>query len=267
MHYRTILCSFFFLFVFTVISIDHSMAEEKPSPGKQVAQTLQLKLKSTPDKPEESFDISFWLYLPKNYQPDGKPVPLMLFLHGAGERGKDLAVVKKHGPPMLVDKGKEFPFIIVSPQRSMTQEEEKLPYKEWKKTPWRPERLTALLDTLEKNYNVDKSRVYLTGLSMGGYGTWNLASTHPKRFAAIAPICGGGDPKKMAVLKDLPIWTFHGDKDTTVKISETEAIIKAIKAAGGDPKFTVYKGVGHHSWIKAYENSKLFEWLLEHRKK
>ena len=113
-----------------------------------------------------------------------------------------------------------------------------------------------------QKYRADKRRVYLTGLSMGGFGTWAWAQYAPKRFAAVAPICGGGDVKQAAKLKKLPIWAFHGDKDTTVSVTQTEQMIAAVRDAGGEPRVTIYPGVGHNSWNKAYADPELFTWLL-----
>src|SRR5262249_37880875 len=151
------------------------------------------------------------LYLPDAYDSSKKEWPLLLFLHGAGESGDDLARVKRHGPPKLIEGGKAFPFIVVSPQSSGRG--------------WNADTLNALLDDLISKYRVDKDRVYLTGLSMGGFGTWSLAATHPEKFAAIAPICGGGRPEDASKIKDIPTWVFHGAKDTTVPIARSEAMV------------------------------------------
>ena len=197
--------------------------------------------------------MNYLLYLPKGYEGtnDGKKWPLILFLHGAGESGNDLEKVKLHGPPKLVA-SKDYPFIIVSPQSSGRG--------------WNPETLNALLDDLIAKYRVDPDRVYLTGMSMGGYGTWSLATAHPERFAAIAPVCGGGDPKQAAKLKTMPIWVFHGAKDTTVPLIRSEEMVKALKETGADPKFTTYPEAGHDSWTETYANPELYEWFLAHKR-
>ena len=134
---------------------------------------------------------------------------------------------------------------------------------------WRSqvETLNGLLDDVMAKYKVDKDRVYVTGLSMGGYGTWALAAAHPKRFAAIVPICGGGNPADAAKLKDLPIWVFHGAKDRAVPLARSEMMVKAIKKAGGNPKFTVYPEAGHDSWTESYDNPELYTWLLKQKRK
>jgi predicted peptidase len=118
-----------------------------------------------------------------------------------------------------------------------------------------------------RKYRIDKDRVYLTGLSMGGYGTWALAAAHPEKFAAIAPICGGGNPAEAAKLARLPIWVFHGAKDPTVPIERSKEMVEAIKAAGGDAKFTIYPEAGHDSWTETYNNPELYQWLLAQKRK
>jgi predicted peptidase len=176
----------------------------------------------------------------------------LFFLHGAGERGDDLDLVKVHGPPKLIEAGQSFPFIIVSPQ---------VPTDEW----WSPDIVKWITSYIIENYSVDTSRVYLTGLSMGGYGTWATAIKYPDIYAAIAPICGGGDPTKAESLKDIPIWVFHGDADPIVPISRSEEMYEALKPYE-NIEFTVYPGVEHDSWTETYENPKLYEWFLRHSK-
>jgi predicted peptidase len=199
---------------------------------------------------------NYLLYLPKDYGKEAdKKWPLILFLHGSGESGSDIEKVKMHGPPKLVAGGKEFPFVIVSPQSPASR------------VGWPVETLNILLDEILQKYSVDPDRVYLTGLSMGGFGTWAFASANPERFAAIAPICGGGDPFRARRLKDLPIWVFHGAKDPTVPIKMSEDMVEALKRAGADVKFTVYPDAGHDSWTATYDNPELYTWFLEHTRK
>jgi predicted peptidase len=124
--------------------------------------------------------------------------------------------------------------------------------------------LAALLDEIEANYKVDKKRIYVTGLSMGGYGTWALTAYQPNRFAAIAPICGGGEPFMTRLYSHVPTWAFHGDKDDVVPLARSESMIEGLKRANGNVKFTVYPGVGHDSWTETYNNEELYQWLLEH---
>ncbi len=200
--------------------------------------------------------LNYLLYLPKGYDKDSSQKwPLILFLHGAGERGDDLNLVKIHGIPKIVEQRDDFPFIAVSPQCPRTS---------W----WTMENesLNALLDDIVLKYDVDKDRIYLTGLSMGGFGTWTLATLYPERFAAIAPVCGGGDPEKVCVLKDVPAWVFHGAKDSTVSPEESKKMVKALEDCGGNVKLTIYPEAGHDSWTETYNNPELYEWFLKYKR-
>lgn len=210
-----------------------------------------------------SVGADYLLFLPRGYGEDtSKKWPLMLFLHGAGERGDNLALVAVHGPPKLVASQPDFPFILVSPQCPAGQT-------------WDNETLLALLDEVMADYAVDPTRVYLTGLSMGGFGTWSLGVSHPEKFAAIAPICGGGevikvllaDPAKAPALRSLPVWAFHGAKDPVVNVEESQRMVNALKRAGcQDVRLTVYPEAQHDSWTETYNNPELFRWFLSHRR-
>lgn len=198
--------------------------------------------------------LQYLLYLPKGYNEDlEKKWPLILFLHGAGERGDNLEKVKIHGPPKILAKGKDLPFIVVSPQ---------CPANSW----WEPLPLLALLDAIQANYRVDPDRVYLTGLSMGGFGTWDLAVRNPDRFAAIAPICGAGKPFLAGQLKNVPAWVFHGDSDPVVPVQNSDEMVEALKRVNADVTYTRYRGVGHDSWTATYDNPKLYTWFLSHKR-
>ena len=206
-----------------------------------------------------SVESKYLLFLPAGYAKDTtKKWPLMLFLHGAGERGTNLNLVAVHGPPKLVQERPDFPFIVVSPQCPSGKT-------------WTEEVILSLLDDVIETHRVDVTRIYLTGLSMGGYGTWNMVATHPELFAAVAPICGGGDPIKIALagskkesIKSLPVWAFHGGKDSVVPLAESERMIKALKDIGNDAKLTVFPEAGHDSWTEAYNKQELFDWFLQH---
>lgn len=202
-----------------------------------------------------TLSVRYLVYVPDDYNQAPKRWPVVLFLHGAGERGDNLDDVKKNGPPKLVAEGKQFPCIIVSPQ---------CPGDSW--WPTQVPMLEALLDEVEKNYSVDKDRVYLTGLSMGGFGTWSLAMAQPDRFAALAPICGRGDPTKVGPIAHVPTWVFHGAKDTTVPLAGSQEMVDALKAAGGDPKFTIYPDAGHDSWTATYADPEFWKWMLAQRR-
>ncbi len=201
--------------------------------------------------------LNYLLYLPPAY--DAEPArrwPLIAFLHGRGERGDDLALIKKHGLPRLVEERPDFPFIVVSPQCPLGTY--------W---PHLVDTLEAWLDAVLKQVRADRRRLYLTGLSMGGYGTWFWAMARPDRFAAIAPICGGGDPDYAHVLKDLPIWVFHGAKDTVVRPAESRLMVKALKNAGSaQVRLTIYPDADHDSWTRTYANPELYDWFLAHRR-
>jgi predicted peptidase len=197
--------------------------------------------------------IRYWLFLPSQLAERDR-WPLMLFLHGAGERGEDLEKVKMWGPPKLVGETKDFPFILVSPQCPAEKS-------------WDPDALAALVDQVAQQHPVDRSRMYVTGLSMGGYGSWRILAQYPQLFAAGIPICGGGDPKQADNLKDIPIWAFHGDQDRAVPVERSQEMLTAIQAAGGTKaKLTIYPGVGHNSWSQTYDNPDIYQWLLEHRR-
>lgn len=202
----------------------------------------------------KTVSANYLLYLPKGYDDDpAKKWPLMIFLHGSGERGDNLNKVKRFGPPALVEKGKEFPFIIVSPQ---------CPHQGW----WDVDMLNVFYDDMLEKYRVDPNRVYLTGISMGGFGTWEWAARNPEKFAAIAPVCGWGPEINYDKLKDMPIWAFHGDQDQAVDLEKAQLVIDAVSEAGGAPEFTVFEGVGHDSWDPAYNNQALYDWMLSHSK-
>ena len=196
--------------------------------------------------------MDYLLYLPQDYDKQEK-FPLMLFLHGSGERGTDLQKVKVHGPPKLIAAGKQFPMIVVSPQCAEGM---------W----WEPIELMALLDDLERKYKVDADRIYVTGLSMGGFGSWRLAAYAPHRVAAIAPICGGGEIYWAKSFAQLPVWAFHGAKDSGVPVDRSQAMIDAMKKNGGTPKLTIYPDAEHDSWTETYNNPELYEWLLAQRR-
>jgi predicted peptidase len=219
---------------------------------------------------------NFLVHLPAGYHklPNEK-WPLILFLHGAGERGDDVSKVTVHGPPKLLTDGSRLSpaeravvphlqnFIVLSPQCPADQR-------------WDDDMLLALLDRfIAKTDRVDTNRVYLTGLSMGGYGTWSLGLRHPHRFAAIAPICGGGERidvllgarSRGPALKSLGVWAFHGAQDNVVPLSESERMIEALKKAGAtNLQLTVYPEAKHDSWTETYANPKLYEWFLQHRR-
>lgn len=220
-------------------------------PGAQQPQTFAWQDPRT-------YTFRYWLYLPEDYGADpSKRWPLVLFLHGMGERGNDLEAVTREGLTRLIKVGQQFPFIAVSPQCPADDRWDSRSCKGM---------LNALLDQVEREYAVDADRIYVTGLSMGGYGTWALAIANPHRFAAIAPICGGGDSSRVAAIKHLPVWVFHGGKDPVVPLWRSEEMVNALKACNGNVRLTVYPEAGHDSWTQTYDNPELYTWLLAQRR-
>jgi predicted peptidase len=201
--------------------------------------------------------MNYLLYLPKDYDKTDKTWPLILFLHGAGERGDNIEKVKAHGPAKLAAEGKDFDFIIVSPQ---------CPQENW--WPSMTDDLMAFVEDISETYKVDTSRLYITGLSMGGYGTWSMIIKYPDTFAAAAPICGGGESVLAKFrLGKMPLWVFHGAKDSVVPLSKSQEMVDAVKAGGNkDIQFTIYPEADHDSWTQTYNNPRLYEWFLNHKK-
>ena len=193
-------------------------------------------------------------FLPASYDHDSsKEWPLILFLHGAGERGDDLQKVKVHGPPKMVKSRPDFPFVVVSPQCP-------------KDTVWDSEGLLAMLDEVTHRLRIDEKRVYLTGLSMGGFGTWDIVQRMPNIFAAAMPVCGGGDAELASVIKTVPIWVFHGGSDNVVKTKRSQDMVTALKKVGSKVKYTEYEGLGHNSWDRTYRDENALRWLFHQKK-
>ena len=197
-----------------------------------------------------TLETNFLLYLPEGYDTIKQKWPLLLFLHGAGETGDMLEFVKKNGPPKMIEQGYKFPFIVISPQCPDGQS-------------WSVDVLDMLLNEMIRRYRVDINRIYVTGLSMGGTATWNLAIAYPERFAAIVPICGRTDPEKADRIKDLPVWVFHGAKDDIVSPEQSEKMVNMLKSLGSPVKFTLYPDADHDSWTQAYNSPELWEWMVE----
>jgi predicted peptidase len=197
------------------------------------------------------------VYIPKTYTGD-KEFPLILFLHGAGETGSDGEKQVKVGLGPAIKKMTNFPFIAVFPQSQK---------RSWQAGGADAKRALSILAEVQQSYKVDSKRIYLTGLSMGGFGTWSLAAAFPERWAAIAPICGGGDPKTAEKIKHIPCWCFHGDADKAVNVSQSRNMIEALKKVGAEPHYTEYEKVGHNSWDRAYATAELFEWFLKQKTK
>ena len=208
--------------------------------------------------------LPYLLALPKSYATDkadsangGHGWPLVLFLHGSGERGTDLVKVARSGPMGLIQNGRQFPFAVVAPQ---------CPDDEW----WDAQPLRLLVLQLQKQYGFDPDRTYVTGMSMGGFATFDLITRYPELFAAAVPVCGGGDPflvSDIGKLKTMPVWAFHGADDPIVPVARSVEMMDKLKAIGdSNVRLTIYPGIGHPAWRKAYVEDDLYTWLLaQHR--
>ncbi|NRA38244.1 MAG: prolyl oligopeptidase family serine peptidase [Planctomycetes bacterium] len=194
--------------------------------------------------------LEYWSYV--NAKSTASKPPLMIFLHGKGEN--TMRQLLKWGPPKHIENGKEFPGVVVAPLS---------PNAEW----WKRDRLIAFVDTVAKKYDVDLHRIYLTGLSMGGFASWDLACHYPDRFAAMVPICGGGNPELASALKDIPCRVYHGGKDTVVPPERSDVMVAALKKAGGDVDYTIFPQERHTSWIKVYADQSMYDWMYQQRKK
>ena len=190
--------------------------------------------------------------LPDGYDDTAEAWPLLLFLHGAGERGVDLGLVGVHGPLKEAAAGRPMPFVVVAPQVPFGGR-------------WTAARVEAALDDALARFRIDPDRVYVTGLSMGGFGTWEAAESFPDRIAAVAPVCGGGNWIGLCAARDVPVWAFHGARDRVVPLDRTVVMIEALERCGASPRLTVYPDVGHNAWEKAYSDPALYDWLLGHR--
>jgi lysophospholipase L1-like esterase/poly(3-hydroxybutyrate) depolymerase len=216
--------------------------------------------------------LGYRLLTPRDYDA-AKDYPVVLFLHGAGERGTDNEAQLKHGAPLFAkpEMREKFPCFVIVPQCP--------PGEKWVDLDWsaeslrQPERPSsamvlalAALAAVQEEFSTDANRVYVTGISMGGYGTWDLIARYPERFAAAVPVCGGGDPAKISAAKKVPLWAFHGENDEVVKVTRTTELIEALRAAGGEPLVTLYPNTGHDSWTNAYSEPELLPWLFAQKR-
>ena len=203
----------------------------------------------------KTIGYDFTVQTPRDYSADRKRFPLIIFLHGSGECGRDLSKVEKHSLLKITSQQADFPFVIVAPQMPA--------YDGW----WSVESLDALLDHVLATYDVDPDRVYLTGISLGAYGVWDWACHRPQAFAAIVPIAGEGNDDWAGKLKNVPVWAFHGANDKAVSPAEEQRMVNAVNKAGGSAKLTLYPDLGHNAWYRAYNDPALFGWLLAHPRK
>jgi predicted peptidase len=224
--------------------------QNRPRPGMQVSRQYLVKQGTGADA--VTIPINYLLYVPSEYAETSK-WPLVVYLHGAGSQGHDLNLVRREGLPGLIGQGTKFRFILLSPQH---------PRGSW----WIPELVVGLIEHISSSLPVDRNRVYLTGYSMGGNGTWAVASYDPSRFAAIAPLCGRGNVSQAERLAKMPIWAFHGAKDQVIPLRASEAMVDAVRKSGGHVKFTVYPDAGHGICEETYQNPQLYELLLAQRR-
>jgi len=209
---------------------------------------------------------------PKNYDPKQR-YPLVVFLHGAGERGSDNTIQLVHGMADFASDQimESYPAFVIAPQCPDNLQWVEVPWTldehQMPKEPSTPLRQTLeLVTALQKEFSIDPTRLYITGLSMGGFGVWDAIQRHPDLFAAAAPICSGGDATLAKRIKDVQVWAFHGDADGVVKVRRSRDMIAALKAAGGSPKYMEYPGVGHDSWTATYRDPELYKWLFAQKR-
>jgi predicted peptidase len=231
--------------IISFLILNFSFLITLPLQSQQSAKYFKVEVKK-----KVELECKFLLYLPQGYDTIDRQWPLLLFLHGAEEAGNMMEMVKKNGPPKMIEYGYQFPFIVISPQSPSEDE-------------WSLDVLNMLLNEMVSRYKVDTNRIYVTGLSMGGTATWNLAIAYPQRFAAVVPICGRADPSKAALIKDLPVWVFHGALDDIVPLEIPEKMVNALKELGSPVKFTVYPDGGHDAWTETYYDPEFWAWLME----
>ncbi|WP_010231729.1 carboxylesterase family protein [Gillisia marina] len=216
----------------------------------------QITEHSFEEKIEMSVKLDYALYTPDGYNDSKIDFPLIVFLHGAGERGKDLSKVSVHGPLKYVKDGNKIDAVILAPQCP-------------EGVYWQPHEVAALVKNVMKENRIDKSRVYLTGLSMGGYGVWATGGEYPELFASLAPVCGAiyrPIYRNISHIKDMPIWVFHGALDDVVLPENSNQMVKTLKEAGNDVKYTIYPFANHNSWEETYNNPEFYSWMLAQKK-
>lgn len=200
--------------------------------------------------------LRYYLYYPEAYgELENESFPLLLFLHGGGESGQDLAALKTNGPPKLLAEGKQFPFLVLAPQHPHP--------KKW----WNIRAVMALLEKVIEENRVDPKRIYLTGLSRGGSAAWELAVQYPDTFAAMMVVCGMTPvPYAHWIDKKMPIWVFHGALDPVIPIEHSEKMVARLKEMGYPVRFTRYEDVGHNAWERAYTTDAVYEWFMEQKR-
>jgi predicted peptidase len=240
--------------------------------GAAFAQTAQELTTAETFKGKDGAALPYRQYVPAD-RPAGQKIPLVLFLHGAGERGNDNAAQLKHGVPAIIQycRDKKLPVALIAPQCPENQQ--------WVDTPWsamssmmneKPSAsmalAMALLDDRIAALDIDTSRVYVTGISMGGYGTWDIIEREPEKFAAAIPICGGGDTWHAWKIRELPIWAFHGDSDGAVPVQRSRLMVSALWDCGGKIYYREYPGMNHDVWTKTYADTMVLDWLFAQKR-
>lgn len=262
------------LILLILLLASSALAEDPATPGEARIESKEHRAK---DGPYATSPLPYRLLMPDDFSPStptSRRWPLILFLHGAGERGSDNQSQWKYLPTWMStpEARATHKVFLLAPQCPAD--------KSWSPISWDPiaavnspsaspetGAVLELLGQVIQQYPVDGDRVVLTGLSMGGYGSWELATRRPEQWSAVAPICGGGLTARAPLLKDLPLWAFHGAKDPTVPVAQTRDMIQAIRAAGGAPRYTEYPEAGHDSWTAAYRDPALVEWMLGARRR
>jgi predicted peptidase len=212
-------------------------------------QSANAQQKAFTIKVKNQTKMNYLLYQPENINGEA---PLLVFLHGGGEGGNNIEKVKKHGPPKLIEEGREFPFYVLSPQN---------PYE---KGFWDDQAVMKLVNKIIEKYPIDTNRIYLTGLSRGGYGAWRLAMNNPDKFAAMVVVCAASAPAVYANrIKHIPVWIFHGEKDEVVPVSESIQMADALKAVDAEVRLTLYPEANHDSWTETFNNEEVFNFLLK----
>jgi predicted peptidase len=189
-------------------------------------------------------------YAPLRYDSVTAPWPLIIYLHGKSCTGTNLNKLRTYGIPFYVDRGMAFDAVVISPQCP--------PGRNWTTENW----FEPLYKEILSKYRIDTTRIYLTGMSMGGFGAWDLAIKYPTRFAAVVPLCGGGRPQQVAAIKDVPVWVFHGNKDVRVPIRRSVEMVNALRACNGKVKFTVLKGQGHDIH-RTFADERIYQWMYQ----
>jgi predicted peptidase len=245
--------------VIIVVALVMVFASHAAEPASSTAPAIRTGLSSHEftEKIDKVVTGKYLLYLPEIYGKNKQRLPLILFLHGSGERGLNPNILGNFGPQRVALQQKGFPFIVLAPQ---------CPPNKWWTDVDVTDMVMALLDKICKDYLVDPDQIYLTGMSMGGFGAWDLAQKYPQRWAALAVVCGGGNPYLQMRVKNIPTRVFHGAKDKNVPIFMAQQMVSTLRQVGGQVDFKVYPRKSHKVWKVTYDNPGLYEWFLAQRR-